>query len=75
MVLGNALMGAGATRAVMVVSVGTQWGLFLPAAYVVGPGLGHGLMGIWIAQVCYRALQAVIQVGLWQKRGWTTIDV
>jgi putative MATE family efflux protein len=75
MVLGNALMGAGATRAVMLVSIGTQWGLFLPAAYVIGPVLGHGLMGIWIAQVSYRAVQALIQVGLWRHRGWTKIQV
>ena len=75
MVLGNALMGAGATRVVMLVSVSTQWGLFLPAAYVIGPVLGYGLMGIWIAQVSYRGLQALIQVALWRARGWTKIEV
>ena len=48
-VLQQALGGAGATRATMVVSIVTQWGLFLPLAWLLGPVLGGGLMAVWIA--------------------------
>lgn len=75
MVLGNSLMGAGATRAVMVVSVVTQWGMFLPIAYVVGVVLGHGLMGVWLVQVGYRAASAAVMVVLWRRGSWASIEV
>jgi putative MATE family efflux protein len=75
MILLNALMGAGDTRRVMVVSVALQWAVFLPAAYIVGPVLGYGLLGIWIAQLCYRALLAISMASLWQRGTWTTIKI
>jgi multidrug resistance protein, MATE family len=75
MVLGNSLMGAGATRTVMAVSVATQWGFFLPVAYVVGVVLGHGLMGVWLMQVTYRAAAAVVMAVLWRRGKWASIDV
>jgi MATE family multidrug resistance protein len=75
MVLLNALLGAGASRTVMAVSIGTQWLLFLPAAYLVGPVLGGGLLAIWIAQVAYRSLQAVIFGAIWQAGRWAAIKV
>ena len=31
--------------------------LFLPAAFLVGPTLGHGLLGIWMCHVMWRALE------------------
>ncbi len=64
----NALVGAGATRRVMAVSIVTQWGLLLPIVWLVGPTLGLGLTAIWIAQVGYRALQTTLFV-LEVKRG------
>lgn len=75
MVLMNSLIGAGASRASMVVSVCTQWLLFLPVAYVMGPILGLGLMAIWIAQVSYRGLTAVIFAHLWRQGRWASIKV
>ncbi len=75
MVLLNALLGAGAARSVMMVSVGLQWGLFLPTAYLVGPVLGGGLLAIWFANVGLRALQAGIFTALWKKGDWARIVV
>jgi len=74
-VLLNALLGAGASRIVMTVSIGLQWGLFLPAAYYLGPVLGLGLTAVWLAQVGYRALQAVVFALLWRSRIWIGVDV
>lgn len=75
MVLMNALIGAGASRTSMVVSVSTQWLLFIPAAYVMGPILGMGLMAIWIAQVSYRGLTAVIFAHIWRAGRWADIKI
>ena len=74
-VLTNALIGAGDTRRVMLLSVGAQWLLFLPVAYLVGPLLGHGLLGVWIAYVAYRALIALAAAALWASGRWASIRV
>jgi putative MATE family efflux protein len=75
MVMQNSLLGAGDTRRVMLVTVSLQWGLFLPAAYLVGPVLGFGMTGVWMAQVGYRALQTAGLVVMWQRRKWAEIKV
>jgi len=75
MVLLNALIGAGDTRRVMVVSVAMQWLLFLPAAYVIGPKLGYGLIGIWVANVVYRGGQSFVFAGLWRGGKWASIKL
>jgi putative MATE family efflux protein len=74
-VLQQALLGAGANRGVMLVSVVAQWGLFLPAAYVIGPVFGFGLAGIWAAQAAYRATQALVYGWMWRSENWTRIEL
>lgn len=75
MVLMNALIGAGAARSSMVVSIATQWLIFLPIAYLLGPVLGAGLLAIWIAQVAYRSLTCVIFAVVWRKGYWASIEL
>lgn len=75
LVLLNALNGAGATRISMLVSVIAQWVFFLPAAYLFGPHLGYGLLGIYAAQVAYRASQTAVFVAIWRRRQWASIKV
>ncbi len=75
MVLMNALLGAGAARQVMVVATATQWIIGLPLAYLAGPVLGYGLMGIWLCQVGYRILQTGTFVGLWASGKWASIKL
>jgi Na+-driven multidrug efflux pump len=75
MVLMNALIGAGDTRRSMWISVIAQWVFFLPAAYVAGPLLGFGLLGVWIVNGVYRAGQAAVCVLQWRKRHWAGIEV
>ncbi len=74
-VLLNALLGAGASRLVMRVSIGMQWGLFLPVAFVLGPVLGMGLSAVWVAQVCYRSVQALVFARVWGGRTWIDLEV
>jgi MATE family multidrug resistance protein len=75
MVLMQALLGAGAARTVMAVSVGTQWGLYLPLAWVVGPWMGGGLTAVWSVQLGQRLLQAGLFAGVWVGGRWATIKV
>lgn len=71
----QALNGAGDTRTVLLVAATLQWGLLLPAVYLVGPYLGWGLMAIWLCQCGYRLLQAGILAVLWQRGHWAKISL
>lgn len=75
MVLMNALIGAGDTRRSMWISVILQWGFFLPFAYIAGPVLGFGLLGIWIMNSFYRSFQAVVCVRHWAGKRWLGINL
>ena len=75
MVLMNALIGAGDTRRSMWISVIWQWIFFLPLAYLVGPVLGFGLLGVWIVNGVYRAGQSVNCASQWAGRKWAHIEI
>ncbi len=75
LILMQALLGAGAARTVMLVSIAFQWLFFLPLAWWLGPVLGYGLLAIWIAMMTYRGLQTAVLVGIWQRRGWQRIQL
>ncbi len=71
----HALLGAGDARRVMLVSIGTQWLVFLPLAYLVGPVLGFGLIGVWLLQGGSRAIQSFFYLRMWQGRKWQHISL
>lgn len=71
----HAMLGAGDARRVMLVSIGTQWGLFLPLAFVIGPVLGYGLLGVWIWQGVTRIFQSAMFLSMWRGRKWQQIEV
>jgi putative MATE family efflux protein len=71
----HGLLGAGDAKRVMMVSIGTQWLIFLPLAYLVGPFLGFGLLGVWLLQGGSRALQAFLYTRMWRGRKWQHIEV
>lgn len=75
LILMHALLGAGATGAVMVVALGLQWLLFLPAAWMMGTQWGQGLLAIWLAFMGYRLLQTTVFAALWERGGWRKIEV
>jgi len=75
MVLMNALIGAGDTRRSMWISLVWQWAFFLPLAFVVGPVLGFGLVGVWIINGLYRVGQAVNCGIQWAGRKWADIKI
>lgn len=74
-VLMSALMGAGDARRVAMISIGSQWLLLLPLAWLLGPYLGFGLVGAWSAQLLGRGLQTLIFVHRWRQRRWVDIKL
>ena len=70
LILMHALFGVGAARLVMSVSVGLQWLLFLPLAWLLGPVWGLGLTAIWLAMTAYRGLQSLVLAAAWERRRW-----
>jgi putative MATE family efflux protein len=75
MVLMNSMIGAGDTRRSMWVSVISQWVFFLPLAFLAGPVLGYGLLGVWIVNLLYRIGQASVYTHQWRSRKWTGIEI
>ena len=75
LVIMHALLGAGDAKRVMIVAITSQWLVFLPLVYLVGPVLGFGLTGIWLIQGAYRAGQAAILVSFWRQRKWAGIKL
>ncbi len=71
----SALQGAGDTKSPMLASVVLQWLIFLPLAYLIGPMLGHGLLGVWCWFGFYRLIQTITFWYLWYRRGWVNIKV
>ncbi len=75
MVLMNALIGAGDTKRAMWISVIWQWAFFLPLAFLIGPVLGYGLLGIWIINSFYRVGQAFNVAWQWKGGKWANIKI
>lgn len=69
----QALLGAGAARSVMLVTLCVQWCFFLPLAYIIGPVLGGGLLGVWILQAGQRLATSLLLGRLWMRRQWVDI--
>ncbi len=71
-----ALLGAGEAKKVMFISIMSMWCFYLPAAYVLGPIMGYGLMEIWLLHVfAYRGLLALSFTILWQRGKWGKVKV
>lgn len=75
LVLQQSLLGAGDARRVALVAIGMQWGIFLPAAFLIGPYLGLGLGAVWAAQAAYRTVQTGIYLAMWRGSRWASIKV
>jgi len=70
------LNGAGDVRRVTWVNLLTQWFWLLPGAWLLGPVLGGGLLGVWcMHQFGFRALQSVIYVLIWRRRRWARVQL
>ncbi|WP_415903879.1 MATE family efflux transporter [Neptuniibacter sp. QD48_55] len=74
-VLTQALLGVGANRSVLLISTFGQWCFFLPLAWLFGPILGFGLLGIWIVQIVHRLLSSAIFIRIWSQQHWQKVKI
>lgn len=73
-VLGCALIGAGATRAAMQLTLLPQWLLFLPLLAVVVHS-GFGLAVAMAVLAASTTLSALLFVRVWQREDWSSIEL
>ena len=72
----NALLGVGDAKKVAAISIGTQWFLFLPLAYLgVTRFPGFDLNWLWGLYVAQRVGQGFLYARIWQRGGWKDIKV
>jgi Na+-driven multidrug efflux pump len=62
-------------KRVMLVSFCTQWLLFLPAVWFVGPHLGYGLLQIWLVATAHGAISTILITAIWRDGRWKTIKI
>lgn len=74
-VLMNAELGAGNSARIMKISLIAQWGVFLPIAWLVGPQLGFGLLGVWVVNGLYRAGTTTVYALSWRSGAWARVRV
>lgn len=75
LVLTQALLGAGASKQVMAINFIMQWCFLLPLAFLIGPILGYGLIGIWLIQGVQRISLSAVYAVVWNKRKWAEIKI
>jgi putative MATE family efflux protein len=73
--LAGALRGAGMTRAVMLVDIGTGFVLLPPLSYLFGVVMKGGLMGAWLALLTWFTLFAVGMVYLFVGKKWEEVKI
>jgi putative MATE family efflux protein len=73
LVLSQALYGAGANTFVMVVEGVLHFGVLVPLSWLLGPKLGYGLDGVWLAAALYTNLMGLAMALKFLGRGWRTI--
>ena len=75
LVLMNSLLGAGASKLVMKISMVSQWVVFLPLAYVLIEYFNVGFLGVWLLQGSYRLLQTSAFAYHWRVGRWADIRI
>jgi MATE family multidrug resistance protein len=74
-IFGYTLNSLGEGKQIMIISLTTQWLLFLPAVWFVGPHLHYGLLQLWLINMSYSLLATVLITRLWIKGKWKRIKI
>jgi len=69
------LVTVGDGKRVAMISLGTQWLIFLPAVWFVGPYLNYGLLQIAFVQVIYGAASSLLITMIWAQGRWQKIEI
>lgn len=75
LVLINAQLGAGDSKRILFSTALLQWFFFLPLAFLIGPQMGFGLIGIWTCHIVYRLILAMIMIVMWQREKWANVSL
>lgn len=75
LILSQALYGAGANTYVMIAEGFLHIGILVPLSWLLGPKLGFGLNGIWIAAVVYVNGLGVAMAAKFLGKGWRSVDL
>jgi len=73
-VMASALIGAGATPSAMRLTLLPQWLLFLPLL-AVSVLNGYGLNEAMVIFVVFTAIAALLFAYVWQREGWSHIQI
>jgi multidrug resistance protein, MATE family len=73
LVLSQALFGAGANTFVAGAEFLLHFGILVPGAWLMGPVLGYGLEGIWLAATLYVNLLGLVMALKFLGQGWRQI--
>jgi multidrug resistance protein, MATE family len=71
----QALLGAGATKFVMVVELILHFGMLVPLAFVFSSVIDWGLAGLWLSVGVYLTLLAVIMGWKFKQGSWASIQI
>ena len=74
-ILSSALRGAGDTRATMLISAFSTWGIRVGIGYVFGIALGLGLFGVWLGWCSDFLIRAILIVLRFRAGKWKTLKV
>ncbi|MEE9169565.1 MAG: MATE family efflux transporter, partial [bacterium] len=75
MIVSFSLIGAGATKIVMINSLVIQWCLSLPLNWFWGVYLGYGLFGMFLNGFFMVVLRTSIFAFIWHKERWNRIKI
>jgi Na+-driven multidrug efflux pump len=74
-IFSQALLGAGASRYVMVVDVGLHYTVFVPLTYVLGILFKLGIAGAWLSVAIYLFLMSLFMGLKFIEGSWRHIQV
>jgi putative MATE family efflux protein len=75
MTLRNGLRGVGDTRSILLITVGSIYGVRLPLAWGMGVWMGWGLAGLWWALSIELVVRGLLFLWRFQQPGWERLRV
>lgn len=75
LVLTQALLGAGASKTVMIVRLTGQWLVLLPLYWWAVNIAGYGLTAVCVIHTIQRGLSSLVFLGIWRRQGWLRRDL
>ncbi|MCM8537784.1 MAG: MATE family efflux transporter [Lentisphaeraceae bacterium] len=75
LVLQHAILGAGDSKKVMILTTASSWLFYLPLAWLLGHTLNQGINGVWIANLIVQASLAATYMYFWKTGYWKNIKI